>query len=42
MKIGYARVSSTDQHLELQLAELHKAGCDRIYQEKISGIKKER
>jgi DNA invertase Pin-like site-specific DNA recombinase len=42
MKIGYARVSTTDQNLELQLSALHQAGCGRIYQEKISGSKKER
>jgi DNA invertase Pin-like site-specific DNA recombinase len=42
MKIGYARVSSTDQNLELQLSALHQAGCGRIYQEKISGAKRER
>ena len=42
MKIGYARVSTTDQHLDLQLAALNEAGCDRIYQEKISGIKTNR
>lgn len=40
MKIGYARVSTTDQNLDLQLAELTQAGCSRIYQEKISGAKK--
>lgn len=42
MKIGYARVSTSDQNLELQLAALNEAGCSRIYQEKISGAKKER
>ena len=42
MKIGYARVSTTDQNLELQLAALKEAGCGRIYQEKISGANRER
>lgn len=42
MKIGYARVSTTDQNLELQLGALNQAGCRRIYQEKISGAKRER
>jgi DNA invertase Pin-like site-specific DNA recombinase len=36
-KVGYARVSSTGQSLDVQLAKLKAYGCDRIYQEKRSG-----
>jgi DNA invertase Pin-like site-specific DNA recombinase len=42
MKIGYARVSTEDQKLELQLADLKKAGCRKIYQEKVSGTRRDR
>lgn len=42
MKIGYARVSTEEQNLDMQLTALRKAGCKKIFQEKISGTKWER
>ncbi len=42
MKVGYARVSTLDQKLELQLDDLQGYGCEIIFQEKISGKSKER
>lgn len=42
MKIGYARVSTQDQDLALQLDALHKMDCEKIYQEKRTGSTKER
>jgi len=37
MKIGYARVGTADQNLDLQFNELTKYGGTTIYQEKVSG-----
>lgn len=37
MKVGYARVSTTDQNLERQLEALEKSGAEKIFQEKMSG-----
>ena len=42
MKIGYARVSTKDQNLDLQIEALEKAGCEKIYHEKISGASAQR
>lgn len=42
MKFGYARASTQEQNLNAQLDALEAAGCERIYQEKVSGKKRER
>ncbi len=41
MLIGYARVSTTDQNVSLQINELQKAGCEKIFRDKVSGAKAE-
>ena len=42
MKIGYARVSTIEQNLDLQLQALKKAGCQKMYREKVSGATRQR
>jgi DNA invertase Pin-like site-specific DNA recombinase len=42
MVVGYARISTHVQNLELQLSALKKAGCKKLYQDKISGTKTNR
>lgn len=42
VKIGYARVSTQDQNLDRQLDNLRSAGCERIFNEKMTGTKSDR
>ena len=42
MKFGYARVSTSEQNLDLQLDALNACGCDRIFQETISSRRADR
>ncbi|MDC0763510.1 recombinase family protein [Brevibacillus sp. AG] len=42
MRFGYARVSTVDQNLDSQIDALKVAGCDEIYQEKMSGKRDDR
>ncbi|OLQ95811.1 resolvase [Vibrio ponticus] len=42
MQIGYARVSSSDQSLAIQVDQLTQLGCEKIFQESASGKDSER
>lgn len=42
MLLGYARVSTDEQETHLQFDALNAAGCERVYQEKASGAKRDR
>ena len=42
MLIGHARVSTDDQNLDLQRDALRAAGCEKVYEDRISGAKAER
>jgi predicted site-specific integrase-resolvase len=40
--LGYARVSTTDQHPQLQVDALERAGCYRVFTETASGARADR
>jgi len=42
MLVGYTRVSTNQQNIDLQIKALKDAGCEKIYQDKISGNKTEK
>ena len=42
MKIGYARISTNEQNLSLQMDALEKADCGKIFHDQISGAKTQR
>jgi len=42
VKIGYARISTADQKLNLQIDALTKAGCEKIFHDVVSGSRSER
>ncbi len=39
MLVGYARVSTPSQSLDLQIKALKEAGCDKIFTDVVSGAK---
>ena len=42
MRLGYARVSTDDQSLDHQRERLREAGCERLFEEKVSGARRDR
>jgi hypothetical protein len=42
MKLGYALFSTEDQTLQLQRTRLKEAGCEKVFEEKISGAARKR
>lgn len=42
MLVGYARVSTKDQNLDLQINSLKEHGCKRLFEEKVGSTKKNR
>jgi DNA invertase Pin-like site-specific DNA recombinase len=42
MKIGYARVSTGEQSLDMQIDALEEAGCEKVFTDQVSGTKEER
>ena len=42
MKIGYARVSTSDQNIQSQVSLLEQAGCEKIYTDFASGVREDR
>ena len=42
MKVGYARISTKEQNLDMQVIALEEAGCEKIYEEVVSGAKSDR
>jgi DNA invertase Pin-like site-specific DNA recombinase len=41
-KVGYARVSSSDQKLDSQFDALKQSGCHKVFSDRVSGIKADR
>jgi len=42
MRVGYARISTTEQNLDLQTDALHAAGCEHLFTDTISGTRVDR